>query len=871
MVNLWKRGFASTVLVAGLIMSVGLSGSESLAANTETPVWNFAGVKAGGQTTGTVALENAKALAAGDKVVIHLPYVDLSGVVSSGVVIGGSGCSAIATADSSGLGASVTCTLGSGVNVGNMMVAVGQLVLPKFVVVNQSADVIAAGRRLDAQESVQPESDLATSVRVAVYPISSGVSGSYTADLVAQLVDASGDATDNGGNVISLGFNSSNSSAVFGPYAGAIGPNGASDYASCSGPGTAGAVPSDAALGEVVCQIQASSAKVPVSVDSAGYSFESPQPMVGVGSTQVASIGAAAYDSYLVTKTGGLLSIGENPLAELGNASTVAYATSPVPATLPAGVTIASVVGGGYFTLALTSAGSVLAWGQNDQGQAGGGTSSLDVATPQPSSIPTGIKVTQVAAGCNSAYALTSTGQVYAWGADYAGQLGDGGRAQQDSPVLVGLPTGIKVTQVAAGCNSAYALTSTGQVYAWGSDSVGELGNGSQSGSLSSPVLVQMPTGVQPVQLSAGNADGYVLTSTHEIYGWGTNALGQLGNGSQANADIPTRVLMPSVDITSVVGGGFNAFAITSTHQLYAWGGNYDGQDGVGSTIEQYLPVRVSMPGSVGVLQVNGASAGGFAAMALGTNGVVYTWGANFDAQLGNGVLTTGYHSLALSGDGQLYAWGDNRTQGFGVASPGGSTVPVNVGLSETLSQLASGCDHSLALTSTGQVYAWGANQDGQLGTGTLAPSDSPVLVGLTAKAQGVWAGYNQSFAEVNGTLYGWGSNTTGQLGTGGFFNVLNPLPVALPAGQSVTSVSSPGVSTLFSLANGEVYGVGGNLFGQLGDNSLLTVAAPVVVDANGVDLYDAVMGGYPNYSELYPTDIATMSGAVSLTKLEVG
>ncbi|MEX6430591.1 hypothetical protein [Ferrimicrobium acidiphilum] len=260
-----------------------------------------------------------------------------------------------------------------------MTVQVAGLTLPKFVVLGHSADVVAAGTRLDAYESVLPQSDPATSVRVAVYPTSSGASGAYAANLIAQLVDASGNATDNGGNVVSLGFSSSDSSAVFSSYDGVTGPNGAPDYTTCSGPGTAGSAPSDAVLGEVLCHISATSAKVPVVVDAAGYSFEKPQPMAGLGSAQAASIGAAAYDSYLVTKSGALLSVGENPLGELGNASTVAYATSPVSAILPAGVSVSSVAGGGYFALALTSTGSVLTWGQNDQGQLGQGTS------PKPS------------------------------------------------------------------------------------------------------------------------------------------------------------------------------------------------------------------------------------------------------------------------------------------------------------------------------------------------------------------------------------------------------------------------------------------------------------------------------------------------------
>ena len=109
----------------------------------------------------------------------------------------------------------------------------------------------------------------------------------------------------------------------------------------------------------------------------------------------------------------------------------------------------------------------VLAWGRNDFGQLGNGTST-DASTPVRVRLPRGTKVQQVRAGCDHTVALTSTGHVLAWGINGSGQLGNGSIASRETPVRVRIPGGTKVIAVRAGCDFSLALTSRGRVLAWG-------------------------------------------------------------------------------------------------------------------------------------------------------------------------------------------------------------------------------------------------------------------------------------------------------------------------------------------------------------------------------------------------------------------
>src|ERR1700733_905940 len=196
--------------------------------------------------------------------------------------------------------------------------------------------------------------------------------------------------------------------------------------------------------------------------------------------------------------------------------------------------------------LADGGAGSALAWGENAFGELGDGsmTSSSVPVSVSGSAIPAGTTFTQLAVGGGHSLALSSAGQVYAWGYILDGQLGDGGTASSSVPVVVSggaIPAGTTFTQIAAGASVSLALSSTGQVYAWGFDTNGELGNGSMSSS-PVPVSVSVPIGTTFTQIAAGGYHGLALSSTGKVYAWGLNEYGELGNGTQTGSLVPVAV-----------------------------------------------------------------------------------------------------------------------------------------------------------------------------------------------------------------------------------------------------------------------------------------------------------------------------------------
>ncbi len=272
--------------------------------------------------------------------------------------------------------------------------------------------------------------------------------------------------------------------------------------------------------------------------------------------------------------------------------------TAPAVVTAPAGEAFASVAAGGAFTVGLTTSGRVYTWGSGSLGQLGDGAtagSTVPVAVTVPSA-PGGppAVVTAVAAGDAHALALTSTGQVYAWGADLFGQLGHGGTTPADTPTLVTLPAGVAVTAIAAGGDHSLAVTTTGQVYAWGANGNGQVGDGSTVNS-STPSLVALPGGVAITGVAAGTAHSLAVANDGSVYAWGFNASGQLGTGDTADASTPQPVAVPSgVSIASVAAGGSHSLALTTTGTILAWGSDVFGQ--LASALVATLPVDSDVP-----------------------------------------------------------------------------------------------------------------------------------------------------------------------------------------------------------------------------------------------------------------------------------
>ncbi|WP_050565879.1 RCC1 domain-containing protein [Salinispora arenicola] len=278
--------------------------------------------------------------------------------------------------------------------------------------------------------------------------------------------------------------------------------------------------------------------------------------------TTVTAIAAGDDHSYAVTSSGTALAWGDNGQGELGDGTTTRSST-PIPVSLPAGTTVTAVAGGIGHGLAVTSTGTVLAWGLNSDGQLGDGTIT-DSSTPVAVDLPADTTVTAVAAGRRHSLAVTSTGTVLAWGLNSDGQLGDGTITDSSTPVAVDLPADTTVTAVAAGNDHSLAVTSTGTVLAWGLNSDGQLGDGTITDS-STPVAVDLPADTTVTAVAAGRRHSLAVTSTGTVLAWGSNSDGRLGDGTTTDSNTPVEVSLPAgTTITAATAGVSHSMALVA-------------------------------------------------------------------------------------------------------------------------------------------------------------------------------------------------------------------------------------------------------------------------------------------------------------------
>ena len=289
-----------------------------------------------------------------------------------------------------------------------------------------------------------------------------------------------------------------------------------------------------------------------------------------------------------------VLAWGDNQDGELGNGTTTGSSV-PVPVHLPAGSRIAAIAAGYFHGVALTSGGRVLDWGSNFFGELGNATASPS-STPVSVSIPAGTRVAAVATGDFHNLALTSGGRVLAWGENISGELGDGTTISRTTPVPVHLPAGTRIAAVGAGSFHSLAVTSGGRVLAWGSNLLGQLGDGTTTDS-SVPVWVHLPARAHVVAVAGGDDYSLAVTADGRVFAWGFNGEGQLGNGTTTTSLVPVQVHLPAgTRVTGIAGGDFHSVAVTTDGRALAWGFNAEGQLGNGTATDSSVPVPVHLP-----------------------------------------------------------------------------------------------------------------------------------------------------------------------------------------------------------------------------------------------------------------------------------
>ncbi|MEM7133160.1 MAG: C13 family peptidase [Chloroflexota bacterium] len=501
----------------------------------------------------------------------------------------------------------------------------------------------------------------------------------------------------------------------------------------------------------------------------------------------------------VLTEEGGVKCWGQNSLGQLGNGSTEVSQTPVDVSGLTSGVTAMSV--SNYHSCAAMAAGGVKCWGRNQSGQLGSGATSDHIPTPVDVN---GLaeRVSALALGDGHSCALIDSdgdgqGGVKCWGANNYGQLGNGTRPPNLSPVDVsGLTDG--VAAITAGQWFTCALTATGGVKCWGYNVSSQLGD-ETSVNRNTPVDVSgLDGGV--IGISAGDDHVCATLDTGHVNCWGENQDSQLGDGALPYHNTPLAVTNLPSTMTAVATGDSHTCAIATGGGVYCWGWNSIGKLGDGSTVNSSVPVAVNSLGSGADTVLVGTSH----SCVLTIAGGVQCWGGNDDGQVGNGTVKN-------------------------------QQTPVDVSkLPSDITQIALGREHTCALSSSSGVFCWGLNSDGQLGDGTNDDRhDATALPRLSDRVMSIAAGAQHSCViTTEDQAQCWGSNDHGQLGDG--TKTSRSTPVTVPDLNNVTALALGFAHTCALTDAGKVQCWGRNTYGQLGDGTQIGKEVPV--DAQGLN-----------------------------------
>jgi alpha-tubulin suppressor-like RCC1 family protein len=354
---------------------------------------------------------------------------------------------------------------------------------------------------------------------------------------------------------------------------------------------------------------------------------------------------------------------------------------------LPAVAQAGTIASGNHYTVLVKPDGTVWAWGNNDQGQLGDGT---QTNRWRPTQVAGLTDVVAAAVGLDFSLVLTNTGTVWAWGGNSCGQVGDGTTTRRLTPVSLSLTN---IVAIAAGGQHALAMQADGTVYVWGRNDFGQLGNG---GTTNNPTPTINTSFASASAIGGGFYHTLVVKSDGTVWGAGSNANGQLGVASLTSQLTPVQMGGSLTTAVAAVGGENHSVILLADHTVRAVGLNNHGQLGNASTTTTSTPVTVS-----GLTSVKEIGAGKWDSGALKTDGSIWTWGYNFDGQVGDG------------------ATGDRTT-------PAHSTTSTGLTFGQTF---GFGHFHTIVADDTGVVWGWGYNALGMVGDGTTTTRFTPVAI----------------------------------------------------------------------------------------------------------------------------------------------
>ncbi len=365
--------------------------------------------------------------------------------------------------------------------------------------------------------------------------------------------------------------------------------------------------------------------------------------------------------------------------------------TATGAAAVAAPLAFVQVSTGAFHSCGVTEDGRAYCWGGNDKGQLGDGTTFFNATRNTPSAVIGGLRFRHVSAGYEHTCGVTTENRVYCWGLNFWGQLGNGTEGSDHFQVATPAEVvgGRRFRQVRAGYSHTCAITPTDAAFCWGENIYGQIGDGSSG--VNRPAPVRVLGGHEWAQLSGGGEHTCGVTQTDQLFCWGWNEHGQLGNGGATNRAKPTPVSGGRA-FRQVDAGGEHTCAVTTGDLAYCWGRNFQGALGDGTLADRLTPGAVA-----GLRRFVHVSAGANHTCGVTLSGRGYCWGLNGDGQVGDGTLESRLRPVPLA-------------------------VTLDLG-----QVMASNMAHTCGVTTGHRAYCWG--RGGLLGDGTTTRRSFPVAV----------------------------------------------------------------------------------------------------------------------------------------------
>ncbi|MBS7230291.1 T9SS type A sorting domain-containing protein [Flavobacterium psychroterrae] len=356
---------------------------------------------------------------------------------------------------------------------------------------------------------------------------------------------------------------------------------------------------------------------------------------------------------------------GNNTNGQIGDGTTT---SRNIPVNIGTANDWKLITAGWGHTVALKTDGSLWAWGYGILGQIGNGAGAVKGYNPVQQ-VGTAKDWQTIAAGPHYTIAIKTDGTLWAWGYNEFGQLGDGTTVDKNTPVQVGSDKDWE--SIAAGSNHTIAIKKDGTLWTWGENKNGKLGDGTTVNKI---VPTQIGTATNWKAVAAGLNHTAAIKTDGTLWCWGFNGNGSLGDGTNTDKMVPTQIGTETNWKTIAVGWD-NTVAIKTDGSLWSWGYNANGKLGIGSTANTFIPTQVGTAKDwlMGVSGYNHEAG-------LKTDGTIWTWGLNNANQLGDGTSVSKNVPITIGCPGSIVITTDQTDITCFGANNGSASVTSVVG-----------------------------------------------------------------------------------------------------------------------------------------------------------------------------------------------